>query len=156
MHKLLVLVVLVVLVLASALAWLLLSPERSRDPAARSATVREPAPEATRAAPPAPGIETGLTAVADDPETGETERKRADSQDFDPALALEVHGSVGLPDDMPGDERVRVLVAEPGAHARLDALRAPDEPEAILAEAEVDGLGRFRIGIPRDRGVVLV
>jgi hypothetical protein len=154
MHKLLVLVVLVVLVLASALAWLVLTPKDSRGGAVGSAHGSEAAAEPDGAAPGGleADVELAQAEARPEAELSEAERRRADSKDFDPALALRVRGSVELPRDLPADERVRVVADEPGAHGSESSAGAPHD----LAEVEVDSLGRFEIGIPRDRDVMLV
>lgn len=156
MQKLLVLVVLLVLVLSAAMAWLLLRPaglrEGSAAPVAASATAQAPNGETLADA----QAESELAAPAAGVEPPDEVRRSADAKAFDPALAQQVRGTVEMPQGTPADEFARVVAYEPAAHAALHASHVPGELGETLAVAEVGVDGGFQIGIPRDRTVLVV
>lgn len=159
MQRLLVLVVAVVLLLAGGLAWLLLSPDAPREGAAEASAAVQAAPEALGLVALDPAPETGLAEPETALEEAALERRSADSTAFDPALALQVRGSVVLPEGLPADELARVVAYAAGEaaaqHAHLRSALAPGDLGETLAVADVDASGSFQIGIPRDRDVQL-
>jgi len=160
MKKLLPLAVVLVLALAGGLAWFLFAGEPARTATATGASAQaQPAPEAKTDLPEAPAPELVAPEVAADEPAAET-RREADEDAFDPALALQVRGTVDLPLALPADERLRIV-----AYTRGDAdilsggagpARAPDDFGDALAVTDVDPDGTWVIGVPRDRAVVLV
>lgn len=144
--------VVVLLSLTGAAAWLFLRGTGPNPGASRPATAAQVAPatqESDEAA--TSGVALAEPEAGDDPVADE--RRDAGARPFDPALALQVNGRVDLPAGLPADERALVAAYE-GGKARH--AHAPGDLGETLAVAEVQPDGGFRIGIPRDRTVELV